>query len=45
MVLPPDMFESRILTAGPRQERAPEAAEGGDKLWGMFGRGRGEGAS
>ncbi|WP_240911463.1 CpaF family protein [Paludisphaera soli] len=44
MVLPPDMFESRILTAGPRQERVPEA-EGGDKLWGMFGRGRGEGAS
>ncbi len=41
MSLPPDMFESRILTPQPAPEPpAPGPAVEGERLWGLFGRGR-----
>ncbi|OJW18907.1 MAG: pilus assembly protein CpaF [Planctomycetales bacterium 71-10] len=42
--LPPDLFEGRILTPratpDPSAPQPPPAAAEGDRLWGLFGRGR-----
>ncbi|MDG3004747.1 CpaF family protein [Paludisphaera mucosa] len=43
--LAPELFESRILTSRPQAEPPSDAEEprNGDRLWGLFGRGKGEG--
>jgi pilus assembly protein CpaF len=42
LVLPPDLFEARILSpaASPEPAAPPSPSRDGDRLWGLFGRGR-----